>query len=130
MALPLNAAGRQPEVAMGMPDRGDEDAGCPCGSSLTFAGVLLPVTADSTPDFERAYGLRVAAANIQPGVRGCLAGAALRTALIEFAAYLLDHTSSQEKGDQLWSLTQKNPRARSTTVEISDSALTCSATPA
>ena len=85
--LPLDAAGRKIER---MPDPGDDDT-CPCGSGLKFAQCCrqLPAIPPLTSNALWPFVL----ANIQPVERDrLLAGNRVpRTALIEFAAYLLDH---------------------------------------
>ena len=85
--LPLDAAGRKVQR---MPDPEDEER-CPCGSSLKFAQCCrqLPAIPPLTSNALWPFVL----ANIQPGERDrLLAGNRVpRTALIEFAAYLIDH---------------------------------------
>lgn len=84
--LPLDAAGRKPTR---MPDPCDTDD-CPCGSARTFADCCqhMPRIPPLTSNVLWPYVL----ANIQPAERDVLlAGNRVpRTALIEFAAYLLD----------------------------------------
>jgi hypothetical protein len=85
--LPLDAAGRKIQR---MPDP-EDTASCPCGSNLTFARccrqlpAIPPLTANALWPFVLA--------NIQPDERDrLLTGTRVpRTALIEFAAYLIDH---------------------------------------
>jgi hypothetical protein len=90
--LPLNAAGHKLER---MPDPEDEER-CPCGSSLTFAGCCrqLPAIPPLTSNALWPFVL----ANIQPGERTRLltGNRVPRTALIEFAAFLLDHDRRAE----------------------------------
>ena len=84
--LPLDAAGHKP---MRMPDPCDTDE-CPCGSARTFADCCqhMPRIPPLTSNVLWPYVL----ANIQPAERDTLlAGNRVpRTALIEFAAHLLD----------------------------------------
>jgi tetratricopeptide (TPR) repeat protein len=84
--LPLDAAGDKPTR---MPDPCDTDD-CPCGSARTFADCcqLMPRIAPLTSNVLWPYVL----ANIHPSKRETLlAGNRVpRTALIEFAAHLLD----------------------------------------
>jgi tetratricopeptide (TPR) repeat protein len=90
--LPSDAAGQKVQH---MPDPTD-DASCPCGSSLTFAQCcrhlprIPPLTSNALWPFVLA--------NIQPRERDrLLAGNRVpRTALIEFAAYLLDEDRRNE----------------------------------
>lgn len=90
--LPLNAAGHKLER---MPDPRDDER-CPCGSSLTFAHCCrqLPAIPPLTSNALWPFVL----ANIQPGERTrLLSGNQVpRTALIEFAAFLLDHDRRAE----------------------------------
>ena len=90
--LPLNAAGHKVER---MPEPNDQEH-CPCGSSLTFAHCCrqLPAIAPLTSNALWPFVL----ANIQPDERNrLLTGSRVpRTALIEFAAYLLDHERRNE----------------------------------
>lgn len=84
--LPLDAAGQKPAR---MPDPCDKDE-CPCGSARTFADCCqhMPRIPPLTSNVLWPYVL----ANIQPAERDTLlAGNRVpRTALIEFAAHLLD----------------------------------------
>jgi len=84
--LPLDAAGQRPTR---MPDPCDADE-CPCGSARTFADCCqhMPRIPPLTSNVLWPYVL----ANIQPAERDALlAGNRVpRTALIEFAAHLLD----------------------------------------
>src|SRR6185312_14555337 len=84
--LPLDAAGRKPTR---MPDPADADE-CPCGSGRTYADCCqhMPRIPPLTSNVLWPYVL----ANIQPAERDTLlAGNRVpRTALIEFAAHLLD----------------------------------------
>ena len=90
--LPFDAAGRKVQH---MPDPAD-DASCPCGSSRTFAQCcrqlprIPPLTSTALWPFVLA--------NIQPRERDrLLAGNRVpRTALIEFAAYLLEEDRRSE----------------------------------
>jgi tetratricopeptide (TPR) repeat protein len=85
--LPLDVGGRKPKR---MPDPA-ADAQCPCGSGETFADCCrdMPHIPPLAPSVLWPYVL----ANIQPAERAMLlAGNRVpRAALIEFAAYLLDH---------------------------------------
>ena len=90
--LPLNAAGHKLER---MPDPQDQER-CPCGSSLTFGYCCrqLPAIAPLSSNALWPFVL----ANIQPGERTRLltGNRVPRTALIEFAAFLLDHERRAE----------------------------------
>jgi len=90
--LPLDAAGRKIPRMLDPAD----DANCPCGSSLSFAQCCrqLPAIPPLTSNALWPFVL----ANIQPVERDkLLAGNRVpRTALIEFAAYLLDHDRRSE----------------------------------
>ena len=90
--LPLDAAGRKIQR---MPDPKD-DASCPCGSKLKFVQCCrqLPTIPPLTSNALWPFVL----ANIQPVERDrLLVGTQVpRTALIEFAAYLLDHERRPE----------------------------------
>ena len=90
--LPLDAAGRKPQP---MPDPSEADD-CPCGSALAFADCCqhMPEIPPLTSNVLWPYVL----ANIQPADRDVLlAGNRVpRTALIEFAAYLLDRDRRPE----------------------------------
>ena len=85
--LPLDAAGRKPKR---MPDPA-ADAPCPCGSSNTFAECCRDMP--HIPPLASSVLWPYVLANIQPAERSVLlAGNRVpRAALIEFAAYLLDH---------------------------------------
>jgi hypothetical protein len=90
--LPLNAAGHEPER---MRDPADEEC-CPCGSTLPFARCCrrLPAIPPLTSTALWPFVLT----NIQPAERArLLSGNRVpRTALIEFAAFLLDHDRRAE----------------------------------
>jgi hypothetical protein len=84
--LPLNVAGHKPP---GMPEPA-EDAACPCGSHLEFKHCCRNMP--RIPLLNSSVLWPYVLANIQPAERdSLLAGNRVpRTALIEFAAYLLD----------------------------------------
>ncbi len=85
--LPLDASGRRPKR---MPDpAGDES--CPCGSGKSFADCCKDMP--HIPPLASSVLWPYVLANIQPAERAVLlAGNRVpRAALIEFAAYLLDH---------------------------------------
>jgi hypothetical protein len=84
--LPLNVAGHKPP---GMPEPA-EDAACPCGSHLQFKHCCRNMP--RIPLLNSSVLWPYVLANIQPAERdSLLAGNRVpRTALIEFAAYLLD----------------------------------------
>jgi hypothetical protein len=90
--LPLDASGRKP-TRMADPSGTDE---CPCGSSRTFADCcqLMPRIPPLTSNVLWPYVL----ANIEPAQRdNLLAGNEVpRTALIEFAAHLLERDRAAE----------------------------------
>ena len=90
--LPLNASGRKVER---IPDPTDDQA-CPCGSSLAFAQCCRHLPA--IPPLASNALWPFVLANIQPAERDrLLAGNRVpRTALIEFAAFLLDHDRRSE----------------------------------
>lgn len=85
--LPLDATGRKPRE---MPEPA-EDAACPCGSNRRFADCCRHMP--RIPLLNSSVLWPHVLANIQPAERDALlAGNRVpRTALIEFAAYLLDH---------------------------------------
>jgi SEC-C motif len=85
--LPLDATGRKPQE---MPEPA-EDAACPCGSNRRFADCCRHMP--RIPLLNSSVLWPHVLANIQPAERNALlAGNRVpRTALIEFAAYLLDH---------------------------------------
>ena len=87
--LPLDAAGRKIQR---MSDPADDES-CPCGSNLQFARCCRQLPA--IPPLASNTLWPFVLANIQPAERDrLLAGNRVpRTALIEFAAYLLDRKS-------------------------------------
>lgn len=84
--LPLNAAGHKPP---GMPEPA-ADAACPCGSHLAFKNCCRHMP--RIPLLNSSVLWPYVLANIQPAERDTLltGNRVPRTALIEFAAYLLD----------------------------------------
>ena len=84
--LPLNAAGHKPP---GMPEPAEDEA-CPCGSHLEFKNCCRHMP--RIPLLNSSVLWPYVLANIQPAERDSLltGNRVPRTALIEFAAYLLD----------------------------------------